>query len=78
MVAARGDAGELKAGDIYVSKFGTNLRLTVTKVLKNEIHCKVERRVVDRKTGEISVEERDRIVDRKGWPHVAAGYVLAR
>lgn len=68
----------LRVGDSCVSKFGTNLRLTITGVDKKTISFNVQRRSVNRKTGEVLIQENDRTVDRKDWRHVAAGYVSAR
>ena len=70
----------LKKGQEFVSKFGTNLRLTILDVStqKKTITCSFERKVVDRKTGEITVEDRTREVTMEEWPHVQAGYVPAR
>lgn len=73
----RGRRG-LKVGDSFVSKFGTNLCLTVTEVDDVNISFIVQRRVIDRKTGEILVEDRERTVTPKGWAYVAAGYVRTR
>lgn len=65
-------------GEEFRSRFGTNLRLTILDVSKKTISCSFERKVVDRKTGEITVEDRTREVTMEEWPHVQAGYVPAR
>lgn len=65
---------KVQVGDEFVSKFGTNLRLTVTAVEGKAITCVAERRTVDRKTGEILIEKRERIVGPDLWRHVLAGY----
>lgn len=67
-----------KAGDSFVSKFGTNLRLTITAVTKTTVSFKAERKIVDRKTGEVLTEDRERTVTSEEWKFVAAGYVPAR
>lgn len=68
----------MKVGDVFTSSQGTNLRLTITEVKKTQLSFRVQRKVVDRKTGEIVIEERERTVTTEMWPHVLAGYVPTR
>jgi hypothetical protein len=68
----------LKVGDTFVSKFGTNLRLTISEVKKKELTLIVERKVVDRKTGEITIDKRTRVVPSSRWRFIEAGYVSSR
>lgn len=61
-------------GEEYISNQGTNLRLTVKAVSKKDVAVTVERRVVDRKTGELTIEQRERTVPKELWRYVIAGY----
>jgi hypothetical protein len=65
------------AGANYISSQGTNLRLTVKAVKKVDVSFEVERRIVDRKTGELTIETRERTVPKELWRHVISAYEQA-
>lgn len=64
----------LKVGDQYLSTQGTNLRLTVKAVTRRDVTVTAERKLVDRKTGEVKIENRERTVPKELWPNVIAAY----
>lgn len=64
----------MKPGDVLTSKQGTGLTLTIKAITKKKITVVVERRIVDRKTGELTVEKREREVAPEDWPFLAAAY----
>lgn len=62
----------------FVSKLGTNLRLTVKATDGHVLEVIVDRRVIDKQTGEVRVEQRTRTVRVEDWRYVIAGYVPSR
>lgn len=66
-----------KKSEIFVSRFGTNLRLTILEVKKQDLRVEIERKIINRKTGEVSIEKRERVVPIGLWPCAIAGYVQA-
>jgi hypothetical protein len=64
----------MKVGDTGVSKLGTNLRYTVKAVTKKEVTVVVERRRIDKGTGEIIVHEVERVVPTSRWRFFASPY----
>jgi hypothetical protein len=65
------------AGEKYISAQGTNLRLTVKEVTPADVTFEVERKIVDRKTGELTIETRERTVPKELWRHVISAYSKA-
>lgn len=65
------------AGDVFMSIFGTNLRLTVVSTKDQLIVVEVERKLLDKKTGEVKIETRTREVPHSRWDHALIGYMPA-
>lgn len=66
----------MKKGDKYVGKTsGSCLVITDIKGSTYELEC--ERRLVDKRTGELILEKRTRTVNKKDMPFVLAGYTKA-
>lgn len=56
----------ISVGDVYKSTVSLS-EFTVAAVSKDTITVDVSRRVIDRKTNEVLVEHRTRIVERSLW-----------
>lgn len=64
---------KIKMGDEFIGAT-SGLRLEVGDIDGDSYTLKCERRVVDRKTGEILTETRDRTVEKRHLARVLKGY----
>lgn len=62
----------MKKGDVLTSKRGHTAK--VTKVTTKVIIVEVERRVVNRRTGELTTEKRIREIPVERWVHFERAY----
>lgn len=66
----------MKVGQKFKSKEGRFVEITA--VGRDEIEVLVDRKVADRKTGEISLDRRPRTVQRSAWSTFIRAYAAER
>lgn len=61
-------------GEVFVSTLGSELKVRVLEAKKDRIRVAVERKLVDRKLGEISIVVNEREIPVELWPRFIRVY----
>lgn len=62
------------AGQVFRSTLGTDLRVTVVTIDSRVIVVSVERKLMDKTTGAVTIQERERRIHEDNWPRFIKAY----